>query len=48
MNYVFRISISTSTIEKKVKGKILRTYETLLESRANPRYLQKYGYIDVE
>jgi hypothetical protein len=35
-------------IEKKVKGKVLRTYGTLLDPRTNPRYLQKYGYTAVE
>jgi hypothetical protein len=35
-------------IEKKVKGKVLRTYGTLLDPRTNPRYLQKHGYTEVE
>jgi hypothetical protein len=35
-------------VEKKVKGKVLRTYGTLLDPRTNPRYLLKYGYTDVE
>jgi hypothetical protein len=35
-------------IEKKVKGKVLRTYGTLLDPRTNPRYMQKYGYTDIE
>ncbi len=35
-------------VEKKVKGKVLRTYGTLLDPRINPRYLQKHGYTDVE
>jgi hypothetical protein len=35
-------------IEKKVKGKTLYVYGTLLDPRTNPRYMQKYGYTDVE
>jgi hypothetical protein len=35
-------------IEKKVKGKVLRVYGTLLDPRTNPRYMQKYGYTDIE
>ena len=33
--------------QKKVKGKVLRTYDTLLDPRTNPRHLQKYGYTNV-
>jgi hypothetical protein len=36
-----------TVIEKRVKGKVLRTYGTLLDPRTNPRYLQKYGYTEV-
>lgn len=35
-------------VERVVRGKVLRTYGTLLDPRTNPRYLQKYGYTDVE
>jgi hypothetical protein len=35
-------------IERRVKGKVLRTYGTLLDPRTNPRYMQKYGYTDIE
>jgi hypothetical protein len=35
-------------IEKKVHGKILKTYGTLLDPRTNPRHMQKYGYTDIE
>jgi hypothetical protein len=35
-------------IEKKVKGKTLYVYGTLLDPRTNPRYMQKYGYTDIE
>jgi hypothetical protein len=35
-------------ITRKVKGKVMRTYGTLLDPRTNPRYLQKHGYTDVE
>ena len=35
-------------IEKKVKGKTLYVYGTLLDPRTNPRYLQKHGYTEVE
>jgi hypothetical protein len=35
-------------VEKRVKGKVLRTCGTLLDLRTNPRYLQKHGYTDVE
>jgi hypothetical protein len=35
-------------IEKKVKGKTLYVYGTLLDPRTNPRYMQKYGYTDVK
>jgi len=35
-------------IERKVKGKTLRTYGTLLDPRTNPRYMQKYGYTNIE
>lgn len=35
-------------VERVVKGKVLRTYGTLLDPRTNPRYMQKYGYTDIE
>jgi hypothetical protein len=35
-------------IERRIKGKVLRTYGTLLDPRTNPRYMQKYGYTDIE
>jgi hypothetical protein len=35
-------------IEKKVQGKILKIYGTLLDPRTNPRYMQKYGYTEIE
>jgi hypothetical protein len=37
-----------AVIEKKVKGKTLYVYGTLLDPRTNPRYMQKYGYTDIE
>jgi hypothetical protein len=37
-----------AVVERKVKGKVLRVYGTLLDPRTNPRYMQKYGYTDVE
>jgi hypothetical protein len=37
-----------AVIEKKVKGKTLYVYGTLLDPRTNPRYMQKYGYTNVE
>ena len=35
-------------VERKVKGKTLRTYGTLLDPRTNPRYMQKYGFSNIE
>ena len=35
-------------VEKRVKGKTLYVYGTLLDPRTNPRYMQKYGYTDIE
>jgi hypothetical protein len=37
-----------AVIEKKVKGKTLYVYGTLLDPRTNPRYMQKHGYTDIE
>jgi hypothetical protein len=37
-----------AVVEKKVKGKTLRVYGTLLDPRTNPRYMQKYGYTDIQ
>ncbi len=37
-----------AVIAKKVKGKTRYVYGTLLDPRTNPRYMQKYGYTDVE
>ena len=33
---------------EEIKGKTLYVYGTLLDPRTNPRYMQKYGYTDIE